>query len=118
MPFEITPQHEQELIEAINAYPLEDTRDEMRAAYNTDGLDRSQMMQGVYVIHFSQPLKHAKHYIGYADDIERRFREHKKGRGARLTQVVVDAGIHLVLANVFPNADRTFERRLKKGRTA
>lgn len=70
------------------------------------------MTSGVYLIHFSEPYKHARHYVGYADDIQRRFREHKKGQGARLCEVVVEAGIKLHLVRTWPGADREFERKL------
>jgi predicted GIY-YIG superfamily endonuclease len=69
--------------------------------------------QAVYLIHFSEPYKHAAHYIGWAKDLEERLAHHKNGTGARLTQVVVDAGILLFLARVWHGKDRSFERRLK-----
>ncbi|MCE7982518.1 MAG: endonuclease [Caldilinea sp. CFX5] len=75
-------------------------------------------MQGVYLLHLSPAYKHARHYIGYADDIERRLAEHQSGTGARLTQVAIDAGSELILARTWPGADRTFERRLKNLKNA
>ncbi|MGE3487941.1 MAG: endonuclease [Nitrospira sp.] len=68
---------------------------------------------GVYLLHFAPAYKHAKHYMGYADDIARRFAEHQAGRGARLTQVAVEAGCELILARVWNGVDRGEERRLK-----
>jgi len=70
-------------------------------------------MTGVYLIHFEKPFEHARHYLGYADNIERRFKLHQKGRAARLTQVVTQSGIGLILARVWEGKDRNFERRLK-----
>jgi predicted GIY-YIG superfamily endonuclease len=70
-------------------------------------------MKGVYLLHFSSPYKHAKHYIGYADYIDKRIQHHKHGTGARLCKVVSDAGIELIKARVWEGQDRTFERRLK-----
>src|SRR6476661_2336108 len=46
----------------------------------------------VYLLHFSKPYKHARHYLGSADDVSARLELHRKGQGARLTQVAVDAG--------------------------
>lgn len=70
-------------------------------------------MAGVYLIHFSPSYKHAKHYLGWAEDIDRRLAEHQNGVGARLTQVAVDAGCRLILARVWEGGDRTLERKLK-----
>lgn len=75
-------------------------------------------MRGVYLLHFSPAYKHAKHYIGYADDIDRRVSAHRCGVAARLTQVAVAAGCTLFLARVWEGGDRTLERRLKKGKNA
>ena len=66
-----------------------------------------------YVIHFDQPYKHAAHYTGFAEDVEPRFNAHLHGRGARLTQVVREAGIGMILARVWPDGDRKLERKLK-----
>lgn len=75
-------------------------------------------MDGCYLLHFSQPYKHARHYLGWADDIERRIEEHNQGRGARLTQVVTGAGITLQTARIWVGADRGAERRLKNRKAA
>ncbi len=71
----------------------------------------------VYLLHFSTPYEHAKHYLGWAEDVQERLREHQAGRGARLTQVVVDAGISLILARVWKGG-RTLERALKNLKNA
>lgn len=72
-------------------------------------------MEGVYLLHFSRPFKHARHYLGWADDIERRVAEHRSGNGraGRLCQVVVAEGIELALARTWEGAGRNEERRLK-----
>jgi hypothetical protein len=68
----------------------------------------------VYLLHFSEPYHHAKHYLGFAEDsIASRIERHKAGQGANLTRVVTEAGIDLQLARVWPDADRHEERRLK-----
>ncbi len=66
----------------------------------------------IYLIHFDQPYKHARHYVGSADDVQARLHQHRAGAGARLTQVAVSAGIGLVLARVWPGG-RAEERLLK-----
>lgn len=71
-------------------------------------------MTGVYLLHFSTPYKHAAHYIGWAKMVDARILDHTLGYGARLTQVVTDAGIQLIKARVWEGKDRYFERQLKK----
>ena len=68
---------------------------------------------GVYLLHFDRPFGHAKHYLGYSPRIADRLDKHAAGTGARLTQVVKDAGIGWTLARVWPGATRQDERRLK-----
>ena len=75
-------------------------------------------MTGVYLLHIVPPYKHARHYLGYADDIGARVAAHQAGHGARLTQVAVDAGCALVLVRTWPGEDRTFERSLKNRKQA
>jgi predicted GIY-YIG superfamily endonuclease len=66
-----------------------------------------------YLIHFSRPYKHAKHYLGSTGDILARLQLHKAGKGARLTQVAVEDGIDLQLVRTW-NGGRTLEWRLKR----
>ena len=47
----------------------------------------------VYLIHFHEPYKHARHYIGWTSDLAAREAEHQAGRGSRLLAVVREAGI-------------------------
>lgn len=75
-------------------------------------------MSGVYLIHIDPAYEHAKHYLGYADDVDARLAKHEAGRGARLTQVVRAAGHKLILARVWSGADRNFERKLKNQKNA
>lgn len=67
-----------------------------------------------------RPLHHAQHYIGYCDDfrVAERLEEHRRGVGARLTQVVTDLGYTLTLARLWPWQDRTYERHLKERKCA
>ncbi len=72
----------------------------------------------VYLIHFDRPYKHAKHYLGYVSgdkkNVDRRLEKHRSGTGARLMEIVVDAGITFSVSRVWENVDRHFERRLKQ----
>jgi len=54
--------------------------------------------QGCYLLHFEQPyrsVRHpgAQHYVGYADDIERRFQTHRKGHGSPVVATVLASAL-------------------------
>ena len=70
-----------------------------------------------YLLHFERPYKHARHYLGFAEDLERRLELHRAGRGARLVEVVVAAGIGFRLVRTW-EGDRTLERILKNRHNA
>ena len=74
--------------------------------------------RGVYLLHFDKLYRHAGHYLGYSPHIADRLDKHAAGRGARLTQVVRDAGIGWQLVKVWPKATRRDERRLKRQKHA
>jgi predicted GIY-YIG superfamily endonuclease len=75
----------------------------------------------VYTLHFDPPYrpspgapayKTAKHYTGWAANLEKRLAEHEAGRGARLTQVQLEHGGSWRLAATEPGT-RYRERQLK-----
>lgn len=68
----------------------------------------------VYLLHFSEPYKHAKHYIGWAKDLTARLERHSAGTGARLIEVIQEAGIEWTLARTWEGVDRNFERAKKR----
>jgi predicted GIY-YIG superfamily endonuclease len=65
-----------------------------------------------YLIHFDTPYKHAKHYTGSTTDLARRVAEHRAGRGARLMEVITDAGIDWDVVRTWEGT-RTLERAIK-----
>jgi predicted GIY-YIG superfamily endonuclease len=69
-------------------------------------------MGTVYLIHFNRPYRHAQHYIGYTDDLGQRMAAHRAGNGARLLEVISDAGITWRLARTW-EGDKALEKRLK-----
>jgi len=78
----------------------------------------------VYLLHFDRPYKHARHYLGYADDdkLHQRIDAHYAatpgdGQHHRLLQVIRAAGISFTLARVWPGLTRADERK-KKGHGA
>lgn len=66
----------------------------------------------VYLIHFDTKIGHARHYLGYTIDVDRRMAMHRRGAGARLMEVVKERGVTWTIAWV-RIGDRTEERRLK-----
>ena len=72
---------------------------------------------GVYLIHFDRPLGHARHYMGCAQDIDKRIGRHERGTGAKIMKAVKKAGISWEVVHVWPCASRheaeERERRLK-----
>lgn len=66
----------------------------------------------VYLLHFAYPYRHPRHYLGYADHPEQRLARHRTGTGARLLEVISEAGIDWRLARTW-SGTRTLERRLK-----
>jgi predicted GIY-YIG superfamily endonuclease len=67
----------------------------------------------VYLIHFEQPYKHARHYLGYAQDVAARLQRHRAGTGARLMEVITQAGIPWHVAKIWPDGTPELERALK-----
>lgn len=70
-------------------------------------------MGTVYLPHFHQPYRHARHYQGWAHDLDTRLAAHTAGSGARLLHVITTAGIGFTLARTWPGT-RTRERQLKR----
>jgi len=67
----------------------------------------------VYLIHFDQAVAdHARHYVGWASDLDARLDDHRQGRGARLMEVVRERGIGWHLARTWEGT-RTRERAIK-----
>lgn len=68
----------------------------------------------VYLIHFSTPYKHAKHYCGYTSrSLKERLERHREGRGARLMEVITQAGIAWDVVRTW-KGNRELERKLKR----
>lgn len=67
----------------------------------------------IYLLHFEKPFKHAKHYLGWANNLEGRLRHHEQGTGANLLKHVKAAGISWDLVRTWDRVDRNEERRIK-----
>jgi len=72
----------------------------------------------VYLLHFQTNLKHARHYVGYAQCVAQRIAHHKNGTGARLLAVCNERGIGYDLARTWEGQGRDFERKLKRCKNA
>ena len=71
----------------------------------------------VYLLHFNEPLHHARHYIGYCqsyEGLETRFAHHANGNGSKLLRAVHGKW---QLARLWQGS-RDDERRLKKRKEA
>jgi predicted GIY-YIG superfamily endonuclease len=77
-----------------------------------DTIPAAFLRQRVYLLHFVEPYKHARHYLGCSEDVGARNAAHHNGTGARLMQVVREAGISWVVAKTW-RGGRTLEHRLK-----
>ncbi len=66
----------------------------------------------VYMLHFHQPYRHARHYVGWTTDLLDRLDAHATGHGARLVTVIWQAGIGFTLIRICEGTRRT-ERAIK-----
>ncbi len=69
-------------------------------------------MSTIYLLHLDTPLRHARHYVGLADDLDARLERHASGNGARMLAVCRERGITWQLARTW-QGNRGFERWLK-----
>lgn len=72
----------------------------------------------VYLLHFSRAYRHARHYLGWTQDLDRRVAEHLAGTGSPLVAAAVADGIDVSVARTWANVDRNFERKLKNRKEA
>jgi predicted GIY-YIG superfamily endonuclease len=66
----------------------------------------------IYLLHFDRPYRHARHYTGWTEDLLDRLDRHAAGRGARLVEVIWQAGIGFTLVRVCEGTRRR-ERAIK-----
>lgn len=71
-----------------------------------------------YLLHFDRPYKHAQHYLGWTNDLQKRLREHRSGNRTKcvLTSVVTFEGIGWRVARLWHNVPLSFEKELKRGK--
>ena len=74
-------------------------------------------MTTLYLLHFDRPYVRAQHYMGATDNLQDRLETHQSGNGARLMQVIAQAGITFQLARTWEDthdAIYQLERKLKR----
>ena len=71
----------------------------------------------IYLLHFERSYHHARHYLGYTDDLEARVAAHRAGHGSPLVAAAVRDGIEFCVAATWPG-DRHEERRLHRYRNS
>lgn len=69
-------------------------------------------MGTLYLIHFERPLAHARHYLGWTQDLDKRLDAHRAGWGGKLMRAVGVAGIPWSVVWTGPG-DRNRERLIK-----
>ncbi|HLI06510.1 MAG TPA: hypothetical protein VKV40_08080 [Ktedonobacteraceae bacterium] len=67
----------------------------------------------VYLLHFEEPYKHARHYLGYSKHVDIRLDQHAQGRGVPLMRAVHRAGIAWCLARTW-EGDWGLEKYLRR----
>lgn len=70
---------------------------------------------GVYLLHFSEKVSHAQHYVGFAENIRRRVDVHLTGgcKASPLVRAALRAGVEVILTRVWPGSSRNDERSIK-----
>jgi len=71
----------------------------------------------IYLLHFERSYHHARHYLGYTDDLDARVAAHRAGHGSPLVAAAVRDGIDFCVAATWPG-DRREERRLHRYRNS
>jgi predicted GIY-YIG superfamily endonuclease len=66
----------------------------------------------IYLLHFSQPYQHVRHYTGWTLNLAERLAAHSHGSGSRLVEVISGAGISFALART-TTGTRDKERAIK-----
>jgi predicted GIY-YIG superfamily endonuclease len=67
----------------------------------------------VYLIHFDEPLAHAKHYVGFTTNFDNRMKSHHKGTGARLLAVLNEKSIGWNVSRTWHGVSQKLERAIK-----
>lgn len=91
---------------------------ELPARYNVPEPPSTEplgIVRSCYLLHFEPAFKHARHYLGCTDNLDRRLKQHYdgKGKGSPLVKAAIDAGCHVSLSNTWLGGYE-FEQWIKK----
>jgi hypothetical protein len=90
----------------------------MPAKFRRSDINPANKPGTVYLLHFSRPYKHCRHYIGFSEQpVDVRFAQHLNGHGSALTAAAREAGIEFTIARTW-NADQSVEFILKSWASA
>lgn len=69
----------------------------------------------IYLIHFHIPFKHARHYTGWAKNVDDRLAERIEGsaHSSKLCKAATAAGCRLEIARIWKDKTRNDERQMK-----
>ena len=68
----------------------------------------------IYLLHYSGRTKQRhQHYLGWSSDVERRYAQHRSGRGSGETKKAVAEGLKITMAQTWKGTP-LLERRLKE----
>jgi predicted GIY-YIG superfamily endonuclease len=68
----------------------------------------------IYLVHFSgRTEQHRQHYLGFSANLERRYDQHRFGRGAGETKKAIAEGLKLTVAQTWKGTP-SLEKRLKE----
>lgn len=78
--------------------------------------DGPPAVRGLYLLHIEPRYRHAGHYLGFAESVAARLREHRSGgsKASPLVRAALGASCTVELVRVWPGGTRTLERRLKR----
>jgi predicted GIY-YIG superfamily endonuclease len=67
----------------------------------------------LYLLHFSPRYRHAGHYLGFTQNLAKRFARHLEGKGSPLVKAAVGNGSKIVLVRVWAE-DGNAEQEIKR----
>jgi len=70
-------------------------------------------MPYVYVLHFDEPLRHSRHYVGSTNVLQKRLISHARGTGSRLCEVLHERQMDWRLATLYV-VNSTHVRKLER----
>jgi len=67
----------------------------------------------LYLLHFDPRYRHAGHYLGYTEDLPKRFAMHMRGKGSPLVKAAVKNGSRIILVRIWAE-DGNAEQEIKR----